>query len=412
MNNTARIKKIKISNFKSFDEQTIELNNFNVIIGSNASGKSSFVSIFEFVNDVMNFGLENAISMHGGQEYITNINIRNKKPLSIELSIDLMNYFIRPLKSFSNDHDIIAKDMHIQFSIDFTEMPYRIIKDIVTITIDAQKNSSIVDTGQITFESKDGGNVIMTSTTRKIKFDTKTLQEMIRHSSNAGTLNILLENQFLIMLFTPFMPSQRNLKVFDFYPKLMKRALPITGKIQLNSDGSNLDMVLKRIMTIPDDRRLFYNLLSTTLPFIKDITHENSIDKSVSLKIAETYNKEKYLPASLISDGAISVTALIIALFFEGSSTIIIKEPERNIHPSLLSNIIHLMQDASYTKQVIITTHNPQIVQQAGTKNLTLIHRDADGFSKITKPKDNKQVQEFLKNEMDLADLYTQDLLN
>lgn len=36
-----QIKKIKVSNFKSFDEVEIELGRFNVLIGANASGKSN-----------------------------------------------------------------------------------------------------------------------------------------------------------------------------------------------------------------------------------------------------------------------------------------------------------------------------------------------------------------------------------
>lgn len=37
------IKRIKISNFKSFDEMEIELGNLNILIGANASGTSNFI---------------------------------------------------------------------------------------------------------------------------------------------------------------------------------------------------------------------------------------------------------------------------------------------------------------------------------------------------------------------------------
>ena len=410
---SSKIKKIKISNFKSFKEETIELDSFNVIIGSNASGKSNLISIFKFIDDIIHLGLENAISMQSGEEYITNINIGNEKPLSIELSFDLMSHPISSLEPFfhnnDNDEDIVGKDLEIKFSIDFTEKPYRIIKDIVTITLDVQKNDSIVDTGQIIFESKNG-KIIVDSTVEQIKLNTRMLQMMTRYR-NTNKSSLLLENRFLALL-DFFMISPINFRIFDFDPKLLKRASPITGKIQLNSNGSNLAIVLKRIMARPGTSRFFYDILSTALPFIKHITSENFIDKSILLKISEVYNEKNYLPASLISDGTANVTALITALFFEISSTTIIEEPERNIHPSLLTDIVSLMQEASKNTQVIITTHNPEMVKQAGTKNLILIHRGNDGFSKIIKPKDSIRVQEFLKNEMDLADLYIQNLLN
>ncbi len=47
------IKNIKVTNFKSFKELDVNLGNFNVLIGSNASGKSNFVQIFEFLRDIV-----------------------------------------------------------------------------------------------------------------------------------------------------------------------------------------------------------------------------------------------------------------------------------------------------------------------------------------------------------------------
>ena len=42
------IQRIHVENFKSFSELDIELSRFNVVIGSNAAGKSNFISIFKY----------------------------------------------------------------------------------------------------------------------------------------------------------------------------------------------------------------------------------------------------------------------------------------------------------------------------------------------------------------------------
>jgi predicted ATPase len=65
-----QIKNIKVSNFKSFEEVGIELRRFNVLIGANASGKSNFINILQFLKDIVENGLDNAISMQGGVDYI------------------------------------------------------------------------------------------------------------------------------------------------------------------------------------------------------------------------------------------------------------------------------------------------------------------------------------------------------
>ena len=120
-----QIKKIKVSNFKSFDEVEIELGRFNVLIGANASGKSNFINILQFLKDIAEYGLDNAISMQGGVDYIRNINIGASKNLSIELHIDSKD---KPVKSFGfgkeEDERLIlisAHEFRYKFSIEFNK---------------------------------------------------------------------------------------------------------------------------------------------------------------------------------------------------------------------------------------------------------------------------------------------------
>ncbi len=118
-----QIKNIKVSNFKSFEEVEIELGKFNVLIGANASGKSNFINILQFLKDIVENGLDNAISMQGGVDYIRNINIGASKNLSVELHIDSKD---KPVKSFGfgkeEDEGLIlisAHEFRYKFSIEF-----------------------------------------------------------------------------------------------------------------------------------------------------------------------------------------------------------------------------------------------------------------------------------------------------
>jgi predicted ATPase len=69
------IKTIRVKNFKSFKDVEVQLGNFNVFIGANASGKWNFIHIIKFLRDIQRRELENAISLQGGLEYLTNLNI-------------------------------------------------------------------------------------------------------------------------------------------------------------------------------------------------------------------------------------------------------------------------------------------------------------------------------------------------
>lgn len=135
------------------------------------------------------------------------------------------------------------------------------------------------------------------------------------------------------------------------------------------------------------------------------------MDKSLFFAIKEQYNHDIFLPASLLSDGTISVTALIIALYFEHMPFIIFEEPERNIHPSLLTKIVNMMKEVSREKQIIVTTHNSQIAKHADLENLLFISRDKHDFSTISIPSQQEDIRVFLKNEIGVEDLFIQGLL-
>jgi predicted ATPase len=47
--------------------------------------------------------------------------------------------------------------------------------------------------------------------------------------------------------------------------------------------------------------------------------------------VKESYTRQQFLPASVLSDGAINMIALIIVFYFEEKPIILIEEPERNM---------------------------------------------------------------------------------
>jgi len=197
--------------------------------------------------------------------------------------------------------------------------------------------------------------------------------------------------------------------VYDIEPHVAKKPNEIAGRSQLEENGDNLALVLKNILADLEKSRKFHNLLQYMLPFVREVGVEGYIGESVLLKLREGYYEGDLL-ANLLSDGTVNMVALIVALFFEDKDVVIIEEPERNIHPHLLSGLMELMKDASRNKQVIITTHSPEVVRHAGVKNLLLISRDQEGSSTVSRPAEKEEVKIFLKNDFGLDDVFVQEL--
>ena len=82
------IKSVRIANFRSFDDFELDLGQFNVIVGANASGKSNLLHVFRFLKDIADHGLKDAISLQGGVDFLTNARIGRAQPLSVTITAD------------------------------------------------------------------------------------------------------------------------------------------------------------------------------------------------------------------------------------------------------------------------------------------------------------------------------------
>jgi predicted ATPase len=442
-----RFDRIAVSNFKSFDKMTIDLGRLNVIIGANASGKTNFVNVFKFLKDVFSTGLDNAISMQGGVDCIRNFNIGASEPLSIEISM-------------VSDKNPPSYPMRIKRGKKRVRVQSELVKSVYSFSIDFFKRKKGYFVGEerlvtelnlieIKKEEKDRkkwkriakGRMIMTLD-KMGKFDyhfepnsfTLPRTEIFpfrptpkirkRHLRSHKDLMLLGANLIMgvpinlqaLLFFSPLSVPLRNslsgIAVYDIDPKLAKKSTLITGKTELEFDGNNLATVLQRILSTKRSRLKIASLMRDLLPFVQKVSFQKLADRSLLPCVCETYWKNKFLPAPLISDGTINLTALVIALYFERNPIIVIEEPERNIHPRLLSKLMDMMKDVSekLEKQIIVTTHNPEVVKNAGIENLVLIHRHKD-FSRIERPGEKGKIQEFLKNEIGVDELFVRNLL-
>jgi len=90
----------------------------------------------------------------------------------------------------------------------------------------------------------------------------------------------------------------------------------------------------------------------------------------------------------------------------------IIEEPEKNIHPALIAKLVSMLKDASERKQIIVTTHNPEMVKHVAIEDIVLINRDRDGFSQLSRPREKEEIRAFLEHEIGIDELFIQGLLN
>lgn len=425
------ISKISLSNFKNFEQIDVNLGDMNVIVGANASGKSNFIQALKFVQNIRDFGIDNAISLAGGINYLRNFQLKKSKNTSI--SIDFSPDGFKFIDKFGTDA-LFLEYSKITYTIDIAAVngkKYEVVKEEIIyntkirqlVGVGKDLSDSLGDfkfvlsakKGKVTYTNpiKNGAiSLLVQGVNRKIESDKITPFPVYNNFfDNLNGDN--QEKKTLIERFSFLFPSAiTDFSVYDFDLKKAKESTPITGKIELEENGENLAIVIKNILEDAEKTRQFSNLLTDILPFIKGLNVETFYDKSLLFKVKEVYNANTHLPSSLLSDGTISVTAIVTALFFGDKKLMVFEEPEHGIHPALIAKLIQYFYDASKHKQVIITTHSPEILKHTQLNDLLLVSRDNQGFAHITKPIEQEMVNAFLENELGIDQLFTQNLLD
>jgi predicted ATPase len=414
------ITKISLENFKSYEKLDLELGNFNVLVGANASGKSNFTQVFKFLRSIEEEGLTDAISQNWGIDALRNLNIGKQRDMSFLISsnknlefsgedirwnIENQDYSFILRDSEDTMGIIIAKDEFIQ------KLKLSIIKRNEKGVIVEQKE---ISEGELKFTSIDG-NVELEIKPSEFKAAMKKFNILPDPEDFPALFKDVSNDNLMIHRFINILLSSNNffgIGVYDINPFLAKGNIELSGKSRLEEDGRNLPVILNKILKDEDSKRKLMNLLQSLLPFVSGVDTESVTERSLMMSLQENYYQDKSLKAHMLSDGTINVVALLVALYFEDNDVVIIEEPERNIHPRLISRVVEMMKDAARTKQIIITTHSPEIVKHAGLDNLLLVSRNDEGFSTISKPGEKEGVRQFLSDELGLDDLFIQDLLS
>lgn len=423
------IKELSIKNFKSIKDAQISFSSLGMIVGANAAGKSNLINVLRFIQDVVCDGIENAVALQGGMPYLTNACLPKGYPIEIGFVLDLSgetwirritsrDYSFKPIElSYRFRLQPHKKGSGFRIAYDYLKMTF----ELVETSQGSQKTNKYYHTGDYCsyiYEKKSiQSSVQMQVDCSKDNISTE-LQESILNDHTLSFFRFFAneeKKELMLNMLPVLLPSKFNpisfIRIFDFDPRVLKRPSSMTSAHSLAEDGSNLALVLQNILRTKENREKLTTILNIFLPFVEGISIETNLDKSCSYKVTETYSNRSFY-ANFLSDGTVSIIALIVALYFEEKSNIIVlEEPERNIHPKLLASLLTCAEEISSEKQVIITTHNPEFLKYANIENLLLVSRDETGFTRVSAPKDSSIVQAFIQDHLELNDLFVQDLL-
>lgn len=169
-------------------------------------------------------------------------------------------------------------------------------------------------------------------------------------------------------------------------------------------DGSNLPVVVRQLRERePEHFHRWLAHVQVALPNIEDITvREREVDRFLYLEAH--FGEGLRLPSWMLSDGTLRFLALTLLAYLPGAEGIyLIEEPENGVHPKALELVFQSLRSV-YDGQVFMATHSPLLVQLAEPENLLCFALTPKGATDIVRGDKHPKLKQW-RGEVSLGEL-------
>ena len=190
----------------------------------------------------------------------------------------------------------------------------------------------------------------------------------------------------------------------------MRRPAPPGGPLEFRSDGSNLPRVVEDFKKRSGggfDRWIDH--LRTALTDLKTVeTVERPEDRHRFLSVV--YDTGLRAPSWVISDGTLRLLALTLLGYLDGPQrTYLIEEPENGIHPLAIETAFQALSSA-YDAQILCATHSPVVLSQAEPGQLLCFAKTTEGATDIRRGDEHPNLRDW-KRKADLGTIFASGVL-
>ncbi|MCK4765931.1 MAG: AAA family ATPase [Candidatus Aminicenantes bacterium] len=191
---------------------------------------------------------------------------------------------------------------------------------------------------------------------------------------------------------------------------LIRRASPPGQVHGFKPDGSNLPWVIHNLQEKhPGKFRDWIEHLKTALPDIENIrTIERPEDKHRYLMICCSDGLE--VPSWMASDGTLRLLALTLPAYLPKlTGVFLIEEPENGIHPRAVE-AVHQSLSSVYDAQILLASHSPVILSMVEPDKVLCFAKSPTGETDIVRGSEHPNLKEW-KGETNLGTLFAAGVL-
>ncbi|MCE2413966.1 AAA family ATPase [Candidatus Poribacteria bacterium] len=196
------------------------------------------------------------------------------------------------------------------------------------------------------------------------------------------------------------------------------RSLPLAGPQEhLNLLGDNLGNVVQFMAREHPQRfHAILKKIADKIPGINQIDTEKTSDGRLLLRFNDKGFQDPFY-AQQMSDGTLKVFAYLLLLEDPTPPPFLcIEEPENGLYHKLLETLATEFREHATGhrrgSQVFITTHQPYFVNALEPKEVWILEKGDDGFSKIRRASENPLVNDLVEEGLPLGGLWYSDYLD
>ncbi|HLI84956.1 MAG TPA: AAA family ATPase [Bryobacteraceae bacterium] len=327
--------RVVLKNYKSIASTGVDLRALTFVVGPNGSGKSNFLDALRFTSDSLRGSLDNALRDRGGIAEVRRRSGGHPTHFGIRLEFQL------PKTSGHYAFRIGARPRG-GYEVQTEECVIRGMEDA----------GFFVNAGEVkTFKSGGKRNGVVPPAASKDR--------------------LYLVNASGLPEFRPLYDALSNMGFYNLNPEVIRDLqAPGAGELLLR-DGRNLTSVLALLALVDEAlKKRIEEYLRSVVPGIagvdvKDIPPKMTLE--FRQEVAGSSDPWRFYAGNM-SDGTLRALGILVALFqsrgsdMPGVPLVAIEEPEVALHPAAAGVLLDALREASQSRQVIVTTHSPDLL--------------------------------------------------
>ncbi|CUU10409.1 Predicted ATPase [Armatimonadetes bacterium GBS] len=418
------LRRIEVLSYKCLRYIQQELAPFHILVGPNASGKSSFLDVLVFLQDMLRNGVERAVRKRA----------RTVRELTWQMQSDYFEVAVEfslpeaiHRASSTPGHEAIRYEARV--GVDTPRGGVTLLVENLWLQRAGQHNGSRTAKTPLLFpglhpapakivvESRErtppGRRKVMSRTPDgRIYFRSETTDWNfpLRPMREQAGLTLIPDEERFPASFWLQRTLLEGVRFLMLNSRAMREPCPPDAPEQFQLDGSNLPIVVDRLAQKHSERfNQWIAHVQTVLPEVKTIRVEERPEDRYRYLVMETFQGTR-IPSWLLSDGTLRFLALtLLPYIVETHEIYIIEEPENGIHPRAIEAVYQSLSSV-YAGQVLCATHSPILLNLAQPDNLLCFSRDNEGATEVVRGDQHPRLKAWRK-EVALGDLLASGVL-